>query len=54
VAAATDAAGEAAGGEQSDAELDDLARKLFGRFKAHLRTEVVQEREAKGLGFDAF
>jgi hypothetical protein len=38
----------------SDEELDDLARKLFGRIRTHLRSEVIHEREAKGLSFDAF
>jgi hypothetical protein len=39
---------------QSDAELDELASKLFGRIRSRLRTEVIHEREAKGLTFDAF
>ncbi len=38
----------------SDNELDDLARALFGRIRTHLRAEVIHEREAKGLTFDAF
>jgi hypothetical protein len=38
----------------SDTELDDLARVLFGRIRTHLRAEVIHEREAKGLTFDAF
>ena len=38
----------------SDTELDELARALFGRFRTHLRAEVIHEREAKGLTFDAF
>jgi len=38
----------------SDTELDDLARALFGRIRTHLRAEVIHEREAKGLSFDAF
>jgi hypothetical protein len=38
----------------SDRELDDLARALFGRIRGHLRAEVIHEREAKGLTFDAF
>ncbi len=38
----------------SDTELDDLARALFGRIRTHLRAEVIHEREAKGLTFDAF
>ena len=42
------------GGGRSDSELDDLARQLFGRIRTHLRNEVIHEREAKGLGFDAF
>jgi hypothetical protein len=39
-------------GEQSDNELDELARKLFGRFRNQLRYEYIYEREAKGLTFD--
>jgi hypothetical protein len=38
----------------SDTELDELARALFGRIRTHLRTEVIHEREARGLTFDAF
>jgi hypothetical protein len=44
-----------AGGERnSDPELDELARAIFGRIRTHLRAEVIHEREAKGLSFDAF
>ncbi len=39
---------------RSESELDELARALFGRIRTHLRTEVIHEREAKGLTFDAF
>ena len=38
----------------SETELDELARALFGRIQSHLRAEVIHEREAKGLTFDAF
>jgi hypothetical protein len=38
----------------SDTELDELARELFGRIRTRLRAEVIHEREAKGLSFDAF
>jgi hypothetical protein len=41
-------------GERSDRELDELARDLFGRIRTQLRAEVIHEREAKGLTFDAF
>jgi hypothetical protein len=41
-------------GARSDKELDELARDLFGRIRTQLRTEVIHEREAKGLTFDAF
>ncbi|HSL32411.1 MAG TPA: hypothetical protein VK871_02105 [Candidatus Limnocylindrales bacterium] len=37
---------------QSEGDLDDLARKLFGRFQNRLRAELIYEREAKGLTFD--
>jgi len=39
---------------RSETELDELARALFGRMRTHLRAEVIHEREAKGLTFDAF
>jgi len=38
----------------SETELDELARALFGRIRTHLRADVIHEREAKGLTFDAF
>ncbi len=41
-------------GARSDKELDELARDLFGRIRTQLRAEVIHEREAKGLTFDAF
>ena len=45
----------AGGGEgHSETELDELARALFGRIHTRLRSEVIHEREAKGLTFDAF
>ena len=39
---------------QSDSELDELAQALFGRIRGRLRAEVIHEREARGLTFDAF
>jgi len=50
-APAPEPAGESAA---SDEELDQLARQLFGRISSHLRSEVIHDREAKGLTFDAF
>jgi hypothetical protein len=47
-------AAESTPDEQSDSELDDLARKLFGRLRGQLRAEIISEREARGLNFDAF
>jgi hypothetical protein len=44
----------ASGEGHSDSELDELARELFGRIRSHLRAEVIHEREARGLTFDAF
>jgi hypothetical protein len=41
-------------GTPSDRELDELAKQLFGRLRTQLKSEVIHEREAKGLGFDAF
>jgi hypothetical protein len=51
-----DGAAPAAPSEEgrSESELDELARALFGRFRTHLRAEVIHEREARGLSFDAF
>ena len=51
-----DGAASAAPSEEgrSESELDELARALFGRIRTHLRAEVIHEREAKGLTFDAF
>jgi hypothetical protein len=39
---------------RSDRELDELAKQLFGRIRGQLKAEVIHEREAKGLTFDAF
>ena len=39
---------------RSDRELDELAKALFGRIRTQLQSEVIHEREAKGLPFDAF
>ena len=39
---------------RSDRELDELAKQLFGRIRGQLKSEVIHEREAKGLTFDAF
>ncbi len=46
----------AAGGQtgRTDRELDELAKQLFGRVRGQLRAEIINEREARGLGFDAF
>jgi hypothetical protein len=38
----------------SDSELDELARVLFGRIRTQLRADVIHDREARGLTFDAF
>jgi len=46
--------GGAGAGQRSDRELDELAESLFGRFRTQLRRELIHEREAKGLSFDAF
>ena len=43
-----------AGNGHSDRELDELAKALFGRIRTQLKSEVIHEREAKGLSFDAF
>src|SRR5205814_1417267 len=46
------AAGAAAPGGQSDRELDELARKLYDRFRVRLRSELLVERERAGLTTD--
>lgn len=38
--------------KRSDRDLDELARALFGRIRGQLRSELIHEREAKGLTFD--
>jgi Meckel syndrome type 1 protein len=38
----------------TDRELDELAKQLFGRVRGQLRAEMISEREARGLSFDAF
>ena len=45
---------DATGEGHSDAELDELARALFGRIRTQLRADVIHDREARGLTFDAF
>jgi hypothetical protein len=40
--------------DQSDGQLDELAQALFSRIQGRLRAEVIHEREARGLTFDAF
>ena len=39
---------------QSEADLDRLATAIFGRIRRQLRSEVIHEREARGLTFDVF
>lgn len=38
--------------QRSERDLDELARALFGRIRGQLRSELIHEREAKGLTFD--
>lgn len=38
--------------ERSDRDLDELAQALFGRIRGRLRSELILDREAKGLTFD--
>jgi hypothetical protein len=42
------------GEHHSDAELDELAKSLFGRIRQHLRSEILSDREARGTPFDPF
>jgi len=46
--------GASSEGGHTDRELDELARAMFGRLRGQLRAEVITEREARGLSFDAF
>jgi hypothetical protein len=48
-AAGTGAAGTRA---HSDRELEELAQALFSRIRSRLRSDLIHDREAKGLTFD--
>jgi len=37
---------------QSERELDELARQLFGRIRTRLRADLLHDREAAGFTFD--
>jgi hypothetical protein len=52
--AAGTGASTGASGAQSEADLDQLATAIFGRIRRQLRSEVINEREARGLTFDVF
>jgi hypothetical protein len=39
-------------GNSSERELDELAGALFGRIRTRLRSELIHDREARGLTFD--
>jgi hypothetical protein len=39
-------------GTPTERELDELAGALFGRFRTRLRSELIHDREARGLTFD--
>jgi hypothetical protein len=36
----------------SEKDLDELAQALFGRIRGRLRSDLIYDREAKGLTFD--
>jgi hypothetical protein len=44
--------GSAGPAAASDKELDDLARKLYGRIRVHLRSDLLVERERAGMLID--
>jgi hypothetical protein len=44
--------GSAGPAPASDKELDDLARKLYGRIRVHLRSDLLVERERAGMLID--
>jgi hypothetical protein len=37
---------------RSERDLDELAQALFGRIRGRIRTELIHDREARGLTFD--
>jgi hypothetical protein len=37
---------------RSERDLEELAQALFGRIRTRLRSELIHDREAKGLTFD--
>jgi ribonuclease E len=39
-------------GGRSERDLDELAQALFGRIRTRLRSDLIHDREAKGLTFD--
>ncbi len=41
-----------AGSGHSEKDLDELAQALFGRIRGRLRSDLIYDREAKGLTFD--
>ncbi len=44
--------GGSAGSSHSERDLDELAQALFGRIRGRIRSDLIQDREAKGLTFD--
>lgn len=44
--------GPASSGGRSERDLDELAQALFGRIRTRLRSDLIHDREAKGLTFD--
>lgn len=38
---------------RSERDLDELAQALFGRIRGRIRSELIHDREAKGLTFDS-
>ncbi len=38
----------------SDSELDELAKALFSRIRGQIKSDLIHDREARGLTFDAF
>jgi hypothetical protein len=46
--------GTSSAAPRTEADLDQLADALFGRIRRQLRSEVIYEREARGLTFDLF
>lgn len=44
--------GTSGASSHSERDLDELAQALFGRIRGRIRSDLIYDREAKGLTFD--